>query len=257
GLSGERVRDELLRLLEDDSIPPSVAFARWEELGLLAVLLPELSALRGVPQGKLLPGDALDHAVRTADALPADDPVLRLAGLLHDLGKATTLADGQFIGHERVGADAAEGVMRRLRLPERDVQRVTALVRAHMFRYEPSWTDAAVRRFIVRVGMDRLDDLFALRAADNVASGVGEPAAGGVDELRARMVEQSRAPLETRQLAIDGHDLQRELGLAPGPRIGRVLARLMETVLEDPSRNERDSLLEVARQAAEEEDATR
>ena len=254
-LSGERVRDELLRLLEDDSIPPSVAFARWEELGLLAVLLPELSALRGVPQGKLLPGDALEHSVRTADALPAGDPVLRLVGLLHDLGKATTLADGQFIGHERVGADAAEGVMRRLRFPERDVERVTALVRAHMFRYEPSWTDAAVRRFIVRVGMDRLDDLFALRAADNVASGVGEPAAGGIDELRARLVEQRRAPLVTRQLAVDGHDLQRELGLAPGPRIGRILARLMETVLDDPSRNERARLLEVARQAAEDDEA--
>ena len=256
-LSGERVRDELVRLLEDPSIPPSVAFARWEELGLLAVLLPELSALRGVPQGKLLRGDALDHSVRTADALPAGDAVLRLAGLLHDVGKATTLADGQFIGHERVGAEAAEVVMRRLRLAERDVERVTALVRAHMFRYEPSWTDAAVRRFLVRIGLDRLDDLFALRAADNAASGVGEPAAGGLDELRARMAEQRRAPLETRQLAIDGHDIQRELGLEPGPRIGQLLARLMETVLDDPSRNEREQLLEVARETLAGGDAAR
>ncbi|MEP7082520.1 MAG: HD domain-containing protein [Chloroflexota bacterium] len=254
-LSGERVRDELLRLLEDESIAPSVAFARWEELGLLSVLLPELSALRGVAQGKRLPGDALDHSVRTADALPADDAVLRLAGLLHDLGKATTLADGQFIGHERVGAEAAEGVMRRLRFSERDVERVTALVRAHMFRYEPSWTDAAVRRFIVRVGLDRLDDLFALRAADNAASDVEEPAAGGIAELRARMAEQREAPLGTRQLAVDGHDLQRELGLAPGPRIGQVLASLMETVLDDPSRNERETLLAVARRALAADDA--
>jgi tRNA nucleotidyltransferase (CCA-adding enzyme) len=246
-LSGERVRDELLRLLEDRSIAPSVAFTRWEELGLLAVLLPELAALRGVPQGKLVPGDALDHSLRTAEAMVADDAVLRLAGLLHDLGKATTLADGQFIGHERVGADAAAGVMRRLRFPERDTERVTALVRAHMFGYDPSWTDAAVRRFIVRVGLDRLDDLFALRAADDAASGAGESAEAGIDELRMRIAEQRRAPLETRQLAIDGHDVQRELGLAPGPRIGEVLGRLMETVLEDPSRNERAGLLDAAR----------
>jgi tRNA nucleotidyltransferase (CCA-adding enzyme) len=252
-LSGERVRDEMLRLLGDPSILPSSAFARWEELGLLAVLMPELAALRGVPQGKPLPGDALDHSLRTADVLPAGDPVLRLAGLLHDVGKATTLVDGQFIGHERVGGDAAAGVMSRLRFADRDADRVTALVRAHMFRYEPSWTDAAVRRFIVRIGLDRLDDLFALRAADNAASGVDEPA-DGVGQLRARIAEQRRAPLETRQLAIDGHDVQRELGLAPGPRIGRLLDRLLEAVLDDPLRNEREGLLALARRALAEDD---
>lgn len=247
-LSAERVRDELLRLLRDTAIRPSVAFGRWEELGLLRVLLPEVSALRGVPQGKPLAGDALDHSFRVADALPDGDPVLRLAGMLHDLGKATTLASGHFIGHEIVGAGLAEGVMRRLRFPVRDVERVRVLVRRHMFGYHSSWTDAAVRRFIARVGLDRLDDLFTLREADDAASGVGEPTFGGMDELRERIAQQRRAPLETRQLAVDGHDLQRELGLAPGPEIGRILARLMEAVLDDPARNERDALLALARE---------
>ncbi|MCA1587260.1 MAG: HD domain-containing protein [Chloroflexi bacterium] len=247
-LSAERVRDELLRLLDDPSIAPSIAFARWEELGLLGVLLPELAALRGVPQGKPRAGDALDHSLRTADALPATDRVLRLAGLLHDLGKAATLADGHFIGHEQVGAEMTAALMHRLRFPEREVESVVPLVRAHMFDYQPSWTDAAVRRFIGRVGLDRLDALFALRAADSAASGVGEPTSGGTDELRERIAGQRRAPLETRQLAIDGHDLQRELGLEPGPGIGRVLASLLESVLDDPSRNERETLLAMARE---------
>lgn len=247
-LSAERVRDELQRLLDDPAIVPSVAFGRWEELGLLGVLLPELAALRGVPQGKPLAGDALDHSLRAADALPARDPVLRLSGLLHDLGKATTLADGHFIGHEAVGADMAAAVLRRLRFPEREVDRVHTVVRAHMFDYQPSWTDAAVRRFIGRGGLDRLDDLFALREADNAASGAREPAVGGTGELRERIAEQRRAPLEPRQLAIDGHDLQRELGLEPGPGIGRILASLLESVLDDPSRNERETLLTMARE---------
>lgn len=147
--------------------------------------------------------------------------------------------------------------MRRLRFAERDVERVTTLVRGHMFDYQPSWTDAAVRRFIGRVGLDRLEDLFALREADNAASGVREPSAGGTRELRARIAEQRRAPLETRHLAVDGHDLQRELGLAPGPGIGRILARLMDAVLDDPSRNERDTLLELARETPDRDEGGR
>jgi tRNA nucleotidyltransferase (CCA-adding enzyme) len=246
-LSAERVRDELLRLLGDPAITPSAALARWEALGLLAILLPELAALRGVPQGKPLPGDALDHSLRTVDALAPDDGILRVAGLLHDLGKATTGADGHFIGHERVGADLAAAVTRRLRFGAAEVARVERLVRHHMFGYESTWTDAAVRRFIRRVGADRLDDLFALRLADNAASGVSEPSAGGLDELRRRSDAERAAPAVGGSLAVDGHDLQRALEIPPGPEVGRILDRLTEAVLDDPRLNESDRLLALAR----------
>jgi tRNA nucleotidyltransferase (CCA-adding enzyme) len=245
-LSGERVRDELLRLLAD-AAPPSSAFRRLEELGLLKVLLPELAALRGVPQAKRLAGDALDHSLRTADALPAGDPVLRLAGLLHDLGKATTQADGHFIGHEREGATLADVMLRRLRLPRDDASRITRLIRHHMFAYGPEWTDAAVRRFVRRVGPDLLEDLFALRRADNAASGAQEPFTGGSAELRARALAAVEGdPLEARQLAVNGDILRQELGMEPGPAVGAVLARLLEAVLDDPTLNRRERLLELA-----------
>jgi tRNA nucleotidyltransferase/poly(A) polymerase len=247
-LSGERVRDELFRIIAG-ARPPSVAFALMERLGLLQVLLPELAALRGVPQAKRLEGDALDHSLRTADALPPGDPALRLAGLLHDLGKATTLANGHFIGHESAGAELAEVVLRRLRSPRAETNRVVRLIRLHMFAYRPSWTDAAVRRFVRRVGIDLLDDLFALRAADNAASGFREPATGGLDELRVRVAEVvASGPLDAGQLAIRGDDLVAELGIAPGPEIGRLLARLLDAAIEDPAVNERERLLELARE---------
>jgi tRNA nucleotidyltransferase (CCA-adding enzyme) len=253
GLSGERVHDELVRILAG-SVPPSRALLLMEELGLLTVLLPELAALRGVPQAKALPGDALDHSLRTADALPADDPVLRLAGLLHDLGKATTLADGHFIGHERDGAALAEALLRRLHAPRAEITRVARLVRHHMFVYNGDWTDAAVRRFVRRVGRDLLDDLFALREADNVASGAVEPTAGGLPELRARVARVLAAdPLEAGQLAVDGSDLIATLGIEPGPLVGRLLTRLLDGVLDDPSLNDRERLLELSREWAAEE----
>lgn len=248
GLSGERVRDELLRILAG-AAPPSPAFELMERLGLLGVLLPELAALRGLPQAKHLAGDALDHSLRTADALPPADPVLRLAGLLHDVGKATTLAGGHFLHHDRDGALQVEQILLRLRAPRAEVARVARLVRHHMFAYTRDWTDAAVRRFVRRVGADLLTDLFALRAADDVASGVDEPP-GGWRELRERVAAVSGDPLEARHLAVGGDDLVAALGIPPGPRIGRLLDGLLEAVLEDPSLNTRDRLLELARAMA-------
>ncbi|MFN2484143.1 MAG: CCA tRNA nucleotidyltransferase [Candidatus Limnocylindria bacterium] len=248
-LSGERVRDELGRILGSREPPPSVAFALMEELRLLGELLPEVAALRGVLQAKALPGDALDHSLRTMDALPADDPVLRLAGLLHDLGKPQTLVEDRFVGHEVVGADLARGILERFRYSRAEIERVTHLVRHHMFAYAPDWTDAAVRRFVRRVGSDQLADLFALRRADNAASGVAEPPRGGLSELERRIdVAMRDAAVETRQLAIDGKVLMDELGLEAGPRIGRLLHRLLDVVMEDPTRNRRDELLAIARE---------
>ena len=249
-VSQERIRDELLRMLSLD-VAPSGALLLMERLGLLRIVLPELEALRGVPQSKALPGDALDHTLRAVDAAPAEpQPVLRVTALLHDLGKATTQRNGHFIGHEKVSADLAAGVLRRLRVPRATAERVVGAIRHHMYDYDPAWTDAAVRRFIRRLdGVDR-DLLFALRRVDNAASGVGASGDTNQAELDGRITAQLAAEPELlvhRRLAIDGHDLQRELGLEPGPEIGQTLARLTELVIDDPALNERSVLLDLAR----------
>ncbi|HEX5039214.1 MAG TPA: CCA tRNA nucleotidyltransferase [Candidatus Limnocylindria bacterium] len=249
-VSGERLRDELLRILDLDPVP-SAAFLHLERLGLLGFVLPELAALRGVPQAKRAPGDALDHTLAAVEAIRlGEDPDLRLTALLHDLGKAMTSAGGHFIGHDAVGADLAGAVLERLRFPRARSARVVAAIRHHMYDYDPAWTDAAVRRFIRRTADVDRGLLFGLRHADNVASGLagrGEPRQAELEaRIRAELDGHSDL-LVHRRLAIDGHDLQRELGLPPGPEIGAILDRLEDAVLEDPTTNEPAKLLELAR----------
>ena len=128
-----------------------------------------------------------------------------------------------------------------------------------MFQYEAGWTDTAVRRFIRKVSAATLDDLLTLRAADNVGSGL-PPDAGGLAELRARVAAELQADvvLDRSRLAVRGDDLIAELGLRPGPELGRLIDALVERVIAEPALNERPRLVELARELlATEPGATR
>jgi len=173
-----------------------------------------------------------------------------MAALLHDIGKPATVADGHFIGHESVGAGMARDFLAGLHAPRVLQERVAHLVAQHMFSYEPAWSDAAIRRFIRKVGPASIDDLLALRAADNAGSGL--PAgAGNLAELRSRVQAEleRHVALDRGQLAVDGRDMMTELGLPEGPQLGRLLDLLMERVIAEPAVNVRAALLELAREA--------
>ncbi len=244
-LSGERIAAELGKLLAAER--PSVGLELLADTGLLDTISPELASQRGVVQNKIEGEDLWQHTLRTVDATPAH-PVVRLAALVHDIGKPATQADGHFYGHETVGAEQARKLLDRLHEPRIVTERVAHLVRQHMFKYESGWSDSAVRRFIGKVGRDVLDELFALREADNVGSGVA-PAADGLDELRERIAAElaSGPVLDRYALAIDGNDLIVEFGLKPGPHLGRILDALVERVIEDPALNDAPALLMLAR----------
>jgi tRNA nucleotidyltransferase/poly(A) polymerase len=253
-LAAERIGRELRRMIDAD--PPSAAFRILERTGLLGPLFPELDAQRGVPQAKIAGQDLWDHSLGALDAAAAlapNDALGKLTALLHDTGKPETAADGHFLGHEEAGARIAQGFLSRLGFGGHDVRRVVRLVRHHMWSYSPAWGDAAVRRFMRRVGVDLVDDLLRLREADNVGS--GRPAeASGVAELRERIAEQRRlgAPLSLADLAIDGNAVLAAVGREPGPWLGRTLERLLDSVISDPRRNTPDRLLSDARAWAEE-----
>ena len=248
-LSGERIATELDRLLA--APVPSVGLRLMSDTGVLAAISPELAAQRGIPQNKVPEEDLWDHTLRSVDAASPARPIVRLAALLHDIGKPATFADGHFLGHETVGARLAGAFLDRLHAPRAVRDRVVDLVRNHMFSYESSWSDAAVRRFIAKIGKlgdGALGELLELREADNAGSGL-PPEAGRLGELRARIATElaADAVLDRRGLAVDGTDLMRELGLPQGPILGRILDALLERVIADPDLNDRPTLLLLAR----------
>ncbi len=252
-VSGERVGIELRRMVE--ATVPSMAFRIMERTGLLRPVFPELADQVGVPQAKLPGQDCFDHTLATLDAAaildPGDERML-LCALLHDTGKPATMDRGHFHGHESVGAVFAEALLERVAYPRGEARTIGRTIRGHMFVYRATWTDAAVRRFMRRVGTDIVDDVLRLRRADNVGSGFA-PDDGGVDELRGRIAAQraARVPLAVADLAVDGTDLMAELGRPGGPWLGRLLERLLDSVVSDPRRNTRHQLLVDARSWAE------
>jgi putative nucleotidyltransferase with HDIG domain len=248
-IARERIREEFDRILAQAR--PSVSLERLHETGLLDRFLPELSACYGVSQNRFHAFDVFYHSLLAVDQAPADNRVVRLSALLHDLGKVDARReepDGRvtFYNHQTWSARKADAILRRLRYPNEERKRVVHLVQQHMFHYNTEWTDSAVRRFVRTVGTENLDDLFEERRADTLGNGLRRSAASAeLAELRKRIVEiiEKDTAFSVRDLDVDGEALKEILGIGEGPAIGRILDALLEEVLEDPARNERGWLL--------------
>lgn len=252
-VSAERVRDEWLKAMSASR--PSVAFEAMRRTNLLAITCPELMESVGCTQNRWHAYDVWGHAMACLDACKPD-PILRVAALLHDVGKPRTRAfsdkthDATFYEHERVGAEMTEPILTRLRFSNEERARVVALVRNHLICYAPDWTDAAVRRWVRRVTPELAPDLYALGEAD--ALGKGRDASEDITrirELEARVAAALAAgtALSARDLAVNGRDLMSELGLPPGKWLGELIEHLVERVTDDPSENDRARLLAAAR----------
>lgn len=249
-LSAERVREELYKILGQVD-RASRSLAPYRDAGALGVLYPELEAVTGEPPDR--EGELWHLTLRAVDAVPRSRPTLRVAALLHAVGKPPArtkdLRGGwRYTGHEVLGGRKAEDVMRRLKASNAEIDRVGRLVRHQPDLFPPDAPDPVVRRWLRHVGPDLVNDLFRLRFALWRAEGTqGRP-----DDLlerwaMARRVLRSDPPLSTRDLAIGGEELK-ELGLEPGPLFREILASLLETVTDDPEANRREALLERVRE---------
>ncbi len=252
-VSAERIRDEWLKTMKARA--PSRAFTVMKDHGLLAVTAPEMLESVGCEQNRYHAFDVWGHAMACLDAAPGE-AVLRVAALLHDVGKPRSRAfsektqDYTFYEHERIGAEMVEPLLSRLRFSNEQRQHVVALVRHHLICYDESWSDAAVRRWLRRVTPELVPDLYLLNEAD--VRGKGRDVSGDLAALAALKAHVERvlaagAAFSIRDLVIDGRVLMQELGIKPGPDLGRILKALLDEVVEEPSKNERTALLERAR----------
>jgi tRNA nucleotidyltransferase (CCA-adding enzyme) len=254
-VSAERVRDEWMKTMKAKK--PSIAFEVMRKTGILGVTLPEMIESVGMAQNRYHAYDVWNHTLACLDACEGDAP-LRIAALLHDIGKPRTRAlsektnDYTFYNHEKVGAEMTGPILDRLRFSNDEKARITSLVANHLVCYSEEWTDAAVRKWIRRVSRERVEDLYALNRADILGKGreVTHELAG-LERLKERVRGELAAEhaLSARDLAVDGKDVMRELAIKPSRRVGEILEALLEKVVEDPALNDRETLLRMIRES--------
>ena len=241
-ISRERVRDEFEKIIMTRRAAWGVQ--QLYALGLLRHILPELEEGAGVEQNLHHIYTVWEHSLRSLEyAAKENFPLeIRLASLLHDAGKPRTKqGEGKyatFHGHEIVGSRLVRKALERLAFPRALVEEVTHLVRQHQFYYNTGeLSDAGVRRFVARVGIERIDDLLRVREADRIGSGVPKAFPYKLRHLKFMVDKVRRDPISPKMLAINGNDVMRVAGIEPSPKVGMILAALLEEVLDDPTRN--------------------
>jgi putative nucleotidyltransferase with HDIG domain len=261
-VAAERIRDEFDKIIA--SKKPSTALLLMEKTGLLQLLVPELAVCRGAGKDGVTHFGFHRFDVFTRSVLACDAAArkgasaeARLAALYHDIGKPKTAMEDKFgiVGfhrHEKESAVLARQIMLRFRYPNAVTDTVCHLIEQHMFNYTASWSDAAVRRFIIRVGQENLNDLFALRRADAYAMTGEEPPFDLLLTMQKHVEEVIAAgnAMSIKDLAVSGNDLI-ALGIPQGKHMGIILSELLEAVLDDPDLNTREKLLEIAGKISE------
>ena len=255
-ISGERIRDELLKILS--TINPYEGILLLDRSGLLDQIIPELTKGKGVSQarpGRHHKSDVFTHNIESLKHCPSKDPIVRLATLLHDVGKPYVRSEDEeghviFYNHEVKGAKIAYEICDRLRLSKKKREKVVTLIRWHMFTVDEHITDSAIRRFIRRVGIVNVADMMDLRIGDRLGGGTQVAESWRLKKFKARVANELNPPFSMNDLAIDGNDIMRELKIEPGPKVGEMLQKLFEEVDEDLSRNTREYLLKRLKEIA-------
>ena len=250
-ISWERIRDEFLKILGSDHPSEGVIFLK--NTGLLTFILPEVDICFAIPQKSPKRHHIYDvgtHLVMSLKYCPSKDVITRFATLVHDTGKAKTFRrDGRsglitFYNHEVVGKKLAEKIADRFKLSNKDKDKLVKLVQFHQITVSEIQTDKAVRRFIKNVGPEYLEDIIDLRFGDRIGSGA-KPDSWRFDLFRKRLIEVQKQPFLIKDLKVDGNDVMKILKLKPGPKVGEVLKKIFDQVVDKKLKNEKKILVEV------------
>lgn len=252
-IAKERVKDELFKILKSDNAYSGIVHLK--ESGLMQEILPELIKCFGVEQKSPNRHHIYDvgtHLLMSLKECKAKDPVTKFAVLLHDVGKPQTfkkLPSGviTFYNHEMVSTKIATNIADRLRLSNQEKEKLIKLVRFHQFTVSENQTDSAVRRFITNVGLDYIEDMLELRRADRLGSGSSETS-WRLEDFKKRILEVQKQPFSIKDLKISGRDVMEILKIPSGPKVGEVLEKLFNEVVENKLENERGVLLKQIQQ---------
>ena len=243
-ISAERVRDELTKIIMADRAKEGVAMLL--ELTLLQHIMPELQEGYGVAQNKHHKYTVWEHNLLSLEyaAKQKWNFAVRISALLHDVAKPRvkqgTGSDATFYNHEIVGAKMAKQMLSRLKFPGKDIEKITKLIRCHMFYYNvDEVSESSVRRLVRKIGQENIDDLLKLRMADRIGSGVPKAQPYKLRHWQYMIEKVSRDPLAVTMLRVSGDDIMKVLGIVPGPRIGWFLHILFGEVLDDPKKNDK------------------
>ena len=255
-VSWERIRDEFTRIILSDH--PADGVDLLEKTGLLKVIIPELEEGVGIGQNLHHIYTVWEHNLLALRTCPSKKLSVRLAALLHDVGKPRTKrGDGlhsTFYNHDHVGARMTRPLLRRLRFSTDIVEKTTLLVDNHLCYYKGGEvSEASVRRLITKVGLENMHDLMDVRIADRLGSGVPKAKPYKLRHLEYMIDKVSKDPVSVKMLGIHGNDLMESLGMQPGPKIGAILDVLLAEVIEDPAKNAKDTLLARARELDQED----
>lgn len=243
-IAKERIREEFNRILMSNEPMKGILLAHT--LGVLKYIAPDLEKGIGVEQTQAHSYDVWEHLLRsTQHAAEKGWPLeIRLAALFHDIAKPETRRFSHetnqytFYGHEVVGSRVTRRILENLRYPKKTIEKVTKLVRWHMFFTDTEQiTLSAVRRMVANVGEENIWDLMNVRICDRIGTGRPKENPYRLRKYKAMIEEALRAPLSVGMLKIDGNKIIEITKSKPGPKVGYILHALLEEVLENPELN--------------------
>ena len=246
-ISKERIKDEFLKIIMAERTAEGIELLR--EIGLLKYVVPELEEGYKITQNKHHIYECYEHSLKSLDfaAKKNFNKFVRLAALFHDIGKPRTKKgegpDATFYGHEIIGAKMTAQILNRLKFPKKEIEKITKLVRYHLFYYNPEEVgESSIRRLVRQVGPENMEELLQVRMADRIGSGCPKAEPYKLRHLRYLIEKVSQDPISVKMLKVNGGDVMEILKISPGPKIGQVLDVLLGYVLEDPKKNEREFL---------------